>query len=346
MKKTRLILGLAVSIILGSCSADKNSENLVSHNSKAKKVKTIQVKKEKGNSELSYSGIIIPKVTTPLSFQLPGTLQQVYVEEGDHVKKGQIIASQDRTSYESSFYAANAMQKQAQDAFDRLKTVYEKGSLPEIKWEEVKSKLEQANSAAEIAKQNLRHCEIKAPVDGVIGSRNAEVGSTILPGRTIFKLVNIKNVYVRVAVPENEINQIKKGQKVNLIVPAIGQKVYDGQVDKIGVMANPISKTYEIKIRVNNKNFELKPGMVCSVDVFIKNEDSYVLVPYQAVIKNGDDLHYVFCVNMKTNMVKKRPIEVAGLMNNKIQIVSGVEFGDVLVIQGQHKLSHNDHVEI
>jgi RND family efflux transporter MFP subunit len=344
MKKTKLLLGLAVSVILCSCSADKSSEHLVSQNSKAKKVKTVEVMKENGSDVLSYSGIIVPMATTPLSFQLPGTLHHIYVDEGDHVRKGQLIATQNKTSYESSFVAANAMKKQAQDSYNRLKLVYDKGSLPEIKWEEVKSKLEQANSAAEIAQQNLLNCEILAPSDGIIASRNAEVGSTIIPGHSIFKLIKIEDVYVRVSVPENEINKIRKGQVVNLIVSAIGQNVFTGKVEKIGVMANPISKTYEIKIRVSNKMLEIKPGMVCNVDVMIQNDISQILIPYQTVIKNGVEKNYVFKVNVKTNKVEKRSVEVAGLVNNKIQIISGLKVGDVLVVEGQHKLTDKDQV--
>ncbi len=344
MKKTRLILGLVVSMMLISCHADKTSEKFVSHNDKAKKVTTMVVEEESLSNELSYSGIITPITTTPLSFQLPGSLYKIYVDEGDQVKKDQLIAVQDKASYKSAFEAANAMKKQAEDAYHRLKSVYDKGSLPEIKWEKIKSQLEQAKSAAEIARKNLINCEIKAPADGVIGSRNAEVGSTVIPGNPVFRLIEIRDVFVRVSVPENEVNKIKIGQKANISVPAIGSHLYSGVVEKVGVMANPISKTYDIKIRVNNKKTKLKPGMVCNADVIVESNEGEILIPFQAVIKNGDDLNYVFLVNKKKNVVEKKMVKVGGLMNNKIQIISGVEFGDVLVVEGQHKLLDNNKV--
>lgn len=346
MKRTNLFLGLALTIMMMSCGEKKPSENKISQNRKEIRVKTIVVQNPMANYDLNYSGIIVPTLTIPLSFQLPGSVNEIFIDEGDFVKKGEILAEQDKTSYESVLLAAQAMQYQAQDAYGRLKTVYEKGSLPEIQWEDIKSKLEQANSATQIAKKNLDNCSIIAPSDGVIGTRNAEVGSTVIPGNTIFKLVIVEDVFVRVSVPENEINKIKKGQFATIQIPAIGNENYIGKVEKIGVMANLISKTYEIKIRVANKNLELKPGMVCNVIVSIQSVDNYITVPYRSVIKNGDGFNYIYIVNKQINTVKKQIIKVGKLTNNMIQVISGVSVGDILVVEGQHKLLNNDRVII
>jgi len=341
MKKINLILGLTVVILISGCGEEKSTGNKISDSKKSIKVKTIIVEEPTQNIILGYSGIIVPTLAIPLSFQLPGSLNKIYVDEGDHVRKGQTLAELDKTSFQNIFLAAQAMQNQAKDAYDRLKTVHDKGSLPEIQWEEIKSKLEQANSSAQIAKQNLDNCSIIASTQGIIGSRNAEVGSTIIPGNPIFKLVIIDEVFVRVSVPENEINRIKKGQIVRIQIPAIGNDSYSGQVEKIGVMANPISKTYEIKIRVKNTNLKIKSGMVSNVEIIIQDPNSKITIPYQAVIKNGDDHNYVFKVNSKTNTVEKKIVEVGELSNNMIQIISGVSVGDILVVEGQHKLADN-----
>jgi len=344
MKRTNLFLGLALAIMMMSCGEKKPSENKILQNRKEIRVKTIVVQNPMANYDLNYSGIIVPTLTIPLSFQLPGSVNKIFIDEGDFVKKGEILAEQDKTSYKSALLAAQAMQYQAQDAYDRFKTVYEKGSLPEIQWEDIKSKLEQANSATQIAKKNLDNCSIIAPSDGVIGTRNTEVGSTIIPGNTIFKLVIVEDVFVRVSVPENEINKIKKGQFATIQIPAIGNENYIGKVEKIGVMANLISKTYEIKIRVANKNLKLKPGMVCNVNVSIQSVDNHITVPYRSVIKNGDGFNYIYIVNKQTNTVKKQIVKVGKLTNNMIQVISGVLVGDILVVEGQHKLSDNDRV--
>ncbi len=346
MKKVNLILGLTLIIMLVSCGENKTTESKISENKKEIKVKTIIIEEPTQSTDFSYSGIIVPTLTIPLSFQLPGSLNKIYVDEGDHVRKGQVLAEQDKTSFKNIFLAAQAMQNQAKDAYDRLKKVHDKGSLPEIQWEEIKSKLEQANSSAQIAKQNLDNCSIIAPTNGIIGSRNAEVGSTIIPGNPIFKLVIIDEVFVRVSVPENEINKIEKGQLVRLQIAAIGNEIYSGQVEKIGVMANPISKTYEIKIRVKNTDLKIKSGMVSNVAISIQSTNSTITIPYQSVIKNGDENHYVYKVDTETNTVKKQIVKVGVLTDNMIQIISGVSIGDVLVVEGQHKLSDNDHVVI
>jgi multidrug efflux pump subunit AcrA (membrane-fusion protein) len=86
--------------------------------------------------------------------------------------------------------------------------------------------------------------------------------------------------------------------------------------------------------------------MVSNVAISIQSTNSTITIPYQSVIKNGDENHYVYKVDTETNTVKKQIVKVGVLTDNMIQIISGVSIGDVLVVEGQHKLSDNDHVVI
>lgn len=141
---------------------------------------------------MTYSGNIIPKITTPLSFLIPGTVTKINVDEGDWVKKGQVLAVLNNTSFKNAYQGTLATQKQAQDAYDRLKTVHDKGSLPEIRWQDVKTKLEQAKSANQIALENVANGTLRAPSDGFIGMRNLDIGRLLYLGircLTLFQLM-------------------------------------------------------------------------------------------------------------------------------------------------------------
>lgn len=100
---------------------------------------------------------------------------------GDRVAKGQLIATVDPFSMQSSYDAAKASLAQAEDAYRRMKELYDKGSLPEIKWVEVQSKLQQAKSMEEVARKNLDDCKLYAPFSGIISEKMAEVGQNIMP---------------------------------------------------------------------------------------------------------------------------------------------------------------------
>jgi RND family efflux transporter MFP subunit len=345
MKRMKFILGTLVLLLTISCETQKNPETTAKGSDKGIRVEIITVKQAGVTQNLNYSGLITPTVEAQLCFQMPGTVNQIMVDEGDFVKKGQVLAVLDKSTIESSYKAAKATQLQAQDAYDRLAKVYEKGSLPEIKWEEIKTKLAQANSAEQIAKNNLNNCTLKASSDGVIGARNLEIGNSVMPGIPVIDLVTIKDVFVRISVPENEINKFKKNQTATVVIQAIGQKVYEAQVERIGVVANQISKTYQVKLRMSNPEFKIKPGMVCDVNLSIEKDKKVIEVPSQAVVKGERNKNYIFLIDGKSSKVKRKEVEIGEFANNNLQILSGINEGDILVVNGQHKLTENMEVD-
>jgi len=322
-----------------SCSrGEKNGEPKQKRG--AIKVETQIVRKVEPDEALDYTGAIIPIVSVPLSFKLVGTVSAINVDVGDAVRANQFLAAVDKISYESSYKSAVAAQHQAQDAYNRLKKVYDKGSLPEIKWEEAQAKLKEANAAEKIAKRNLENCELSAPSSGVIGKRELEVGANTTPGIPVFELVEIQDVYVKIAVPENEISKVKKGQKARVVIKATGNEQYEAIVEKIGVVANMVSKTYEVKLRMKNPGLTARPGMVCDVDLKVGKQDEVIAIPYQAVITEGDK-SIVYVVNKQQKIAQKRDVSTGNFINNKIEIVTGLAVGDEVVIHGQHKLKYN-----
>ena len=307
-------------------------------------VKVEQIGQQTEEVDLYYSGLSEPVISVPLSFQLPGTVASVNVHEGDVVKKGQLLAELQKGSYKSSYNAAMAMQKQAKDAYGRLKTVYENGSLPEIKWEDAKSTLEQANSSAEIASRNLENCKMTSPIAGVIGSRNIEVGTNVIMGTTVLSVISVDEMYARISVPEDEINKIKKGLKSTVLFPALGQNIYEGVVEKVGVVANSLSKTFEVQVRVKNDGLQIKSGMICNVTVSLPSNEKGLLIPIHSVMQDESGNNYVYVVDKPGMTAQQTYVETDGIINNRLNVVSGLKAGDLLVTEGQQKLENKNPV--
>lgn len=330
-----------VALTLAYSCQTKESQNKSESKYVVEPVKVTVQKVTTGSSrnKLTYNGNVIPETTIPLSFIIPGTVISVKAEEGDWVKKGQSLAELNNTSYKNAYQGTLATQKQAQDAYDRLKTVHDKGSLTEIRWEEVKTKLEQAKSANQIALQSFSNTTLKAPSDGYIGMRDIEIGETAIPGEAIFNIVLINEVYVKVSVPENEINKIKKDQNASIVIPALGSEIYTGKVEKIGVVANPISKTYEVKIKIANHQLKIKPGMACDIEINISATNNVIAVPYQSVLQGDNGQNYVYVINSQTKTASKKAVKLGSFINNEIEIISGIAIGDLIVTEGKQKLS-------
>ena len=291
---------------------------------------------------LNFSGTVEAGQTIPLSFEMTGTVQSVLVEAGDAVSKGQLLATIDKTDARNMYEMTLAKQKQAQDAYDRLKTVYEKGSLPEVKWIEMQTNLEQANSSLKIAENNLKKCELKSPVSGIVGRRNVEPGMSALSitGAPI-EIVDLKMVNIKISIPEKEIGKLKKGAEATFTVGALGGKEFNGEVTNISPVADRLSRTYEAKIQVNNRGGELKPGMVCDVRIDIADNQKRLLVPYLCVTRDNENQQYVYLIDKKANTAQKRIVTTGNYYDKFLEITSGLNEGDLVVKNGKDKLTNN-----
>jgi len=269
------------------------------------------------------------------------------VDAGDAVKKGQLLATIDKGSMLNMYDIAQAKYQQAKDAYDRLKTVHEQGSLPEIKWVEMETNLEQAKSSLDLSRNNLDKCYMRAPEDGIIGRRNIEPGmSSISLTASPLELVKINLVFVKISVPENEIGQIHKGIQANFTVSALNNKSFKGEVTNISPVADVFSRTYDAKITVNNSNLDLKPGMVCDVTLNLKSEKELVLIPYQSVTKDKEGNAYVYVVDTAQKRVKKQIIQPGYYHGNDLEVFSGLKQGQIVVKEGKEKLSDNSLISL
>ncbi len=328
-----------------SCQENNVKQNDNSNNSE--KVVLVGVEKlqlSNENINLKYSGSIKAEKIIPLTFQTSGTVEAIYVEEGDFVNKGDLLAISDKQSIQNAYNAAVAQYEQALDARTRLSSVYNAGSLPEVKWVEIESKVKQAKANMNIYKKNLENCEMRAPFDGYIGKRDLEVGMSAIQMQAPIELVMIENVFANISVPENEISLFEKGQEATLEVPALNHLTLVGQVSHVGVVANQISRTYNVKIIVVNDNVRLKPGMVCEVTIS-KSLHNQLLVPISAITRLSGKEAYVYMVNEKTKTAVKRNVKIGRIVNNSIAILSGVSPGELIITRGTHKLVNNSKIK-
>lgn len=336
MKKL-VITTMWIAILVG-CSSKQDPESISGE--KPLSVATVEVKNEKVVTGLRYSGTIEAYQTIPLLFKTTGTVEKVLVDAGDYVTKGQLLATLDPSDLKNMYRITLAKYQQAKDAYDRLKSVYEKGSLPEIKWIEMETNLKQAESSLQISKNNLDKCNLYSPVNGIVGRRNIEPGmSSVSIGSAPLEIVDIRQVYVKISVPENEMTKIKKGMTAEFSVSALNDKAFKGIVFNISPVADRISRTYEAKIKVPNAGQELKPGMVCDVEVEKAIEKEIVLIPYQSISKDNGNEPYVFVVDPIQKRVKKQFIKTGQYYGSGIEVLSGLTQGQLIVDEGKEKLS-------
>jgi RND family efflux transporter MFP subunit len=336
----KMIIPAMALFMLVACNPKENRNSLPG--TKPITVTTVVVKQERVVTALRYSGTIEAFQSIPLNFQTTGTVQSVLADAGDLVHKGQLLATLDQADARNFYEITLSQFQQAKDAYNRLKTVHGQGSLPEIKWVEMEAKLEQAQSSLNLAKSNLDKCNMYAPVNGMVGRRNIEPGMASLSiGSAPLELVDIRQVYVKISVPENEVAKIVKGMRARFIVSALNDKEFNGEVANISPVADRISRTYEAKILVQNPDLALKPGMVSDVKMETAMEKELVMVPYQSVSKDSENRAFVFLVDTKEKRARKQVIKPGQYKGTGMEVISGLEPGQIIVNGGKEKLSDN-----
>ncbi|MDD4821319.1 MAG: efflux RND transporter periplasmic adaptor subunit [Bacteroidales bacterium] len=295
-------------------------------------------------NECNYVGTVEEISGSSLSFQMAGNVQKVFVSEGESVSKGQLLAVLDKATVKNMYEAALSTLKRAQDGYERLSALYEKGSLPEIKFVEIQTSLQQAQSAERIAHKNLDDCNLYAPFNGVIADRSVEPGMNVVPGVSVFKLVTIDKVKVKASIPENEISQMKEGQTARVNVAALNHKVFEGIIKEKGVMANPLSHTYEIKVELNNPDKELMPGMVCEVLISSDTTAKGIIIPNNAIqILNAGE-HFVWL--FKDGVARQKLVTTGAITNQGVVVTSGLAQGDKVIVEGNQKVSEGMKIEV
>ena len=333
------ILGLLAILMVCSCGEKKES------GAKAPtRVKTQLVSPAASDNAQTYVGIVEEREATAVSFTGMGVVKRMLVNEGQAVAKGQLIAEMDETQARNLLNGAEATMNQANDALERFKMLHDNGSLPEVQWVEIQSKVAQARSQYEVTKKNLADCRLVAPVSGIIGKKLVGAGETAMPSQAVVTILDINSVKVKVAVPEAEICGIHASTPSTINVEAAQAVVRGGKIEK-SVQADALTHTYEVRINVQNGDRKLLPGMVASVKFIADGSQSITgkVLPVTAVQKAADGSMFVWTV-AKDSTAHRSKVNMGATMGNHVVVTDGIDMGQRVVTEGYQKLSEGTHV--
>lgn len=333
------ILGLVFVWMLTGCGhllIEKPEERIVT-------VNTMEVKNSNYESCREYAGTLEEKSSTNLCFEGSGRVTAVLVRDGQYVKQGQLLATIDNTTARNAYNAAKASLDRAQDGYNRARQVYEKGSLPEVKWVEVQTQLDQAKSMEEISRRRLEECNLTAPVSGTICDKDIEVGRSVGPMVPVMRIMNMQGLYVKVSIPEVDINKIKVGDHAQVIVGAIADTTFECVVEERNVDADPLSHTYMVRMRIVGNCKGLLPGMVCRVKVAGDNAHGGYELPNRAVQLDNTGERFVWVV--EDSLAQRRKVTIHDLTTTGVLVDSGLVAGDIVIVDGAHKVSTGTKVQ-
>ena len=332
---------LELMTVLLVCSCGQKKESGVKAPTR---VKTEVVSSASDMAGQTFVGIVEESEGTAVSFTGMGVVKRMLVNEGQAVSRGQLIAEMDDTQARNLLNGAEAQMNQANDALERYKLLHDNGSLPEVQWVEIQSKVAQAKSQYEVAKKNLADCRLTAPVSGIIGKKLVGAGETAMPSQAVVTILDISSVKVKVAIPEAEVSGITASTPSTINVEAAQKQVNGGKIEK-GIQADALTHTYEVRINVLNSDRKLLPGMVASVQfaAVAQQQTEQAMLPVTAVQRRADGSLFVWTV-AKDSTAHRTTVSTGETQGNRIAISNGIESGQRVVTEGYQKLSEGTKV--
>ena len=331
MKYNTLLIFTLSALLLTGCG-NKKAQNQVFDPTLPVEIRIISQSND--NNLRNYVGTIKSEMKLPAAFPLGGTLTGIYVKNGQHVKKGTLIARVDETAAKSLHDAAMATLNQAEDGYNRLKQLHDEGGIPDVRWVQMETDLEKARQAEISTRKHLNECTLRAPQDGFISMEERTIGESLLPSTPFFHIIDMNKMVVEFSVPEKEIGVIQIGDKAEATFPGLDDMTKTIEIIDKSFVSNPLGHTYTIKARVPVEDKDILPGMVVKIKLSL-SEASGIVVPSSCVLTmpEGADVWTV-----KNNKAYRRNIKVGGFVKNGVVVESGLQSGDTIITAGYQKL--------
>lgn len=369
MKKfTVLALVLFSSLLLSACGSKQTAP--VSNRNTAIAVETVTVTKTDFSKSYNTSGQIKAAAEATIASKVSGRVSEVYAKLGDQVVKGQVlfrleskeahdqlIQSQANLGISQASYdtAVQAL-KDAQSSYDRTSTLYESGAVSKTSLEDMTTKLVNAqlsvqkarqeldklDAAISIAQDNVSNYSVIAPISGLIGSFEVEIGEMVNSQTNAAVIVSIDTVKVKATVPESVVNTISVGSKVPVKVEALDKSV-EGTVTAIAPKMESTTMGYPVEVSITNPTGEIKPGMTAVINLATGVLSNVITVPMDAVIEK-DGQHIVYL--MENDKAKEVYVQTGFANESQVEITSGLEEGQSLVVQGNRLISDGQPVRL
>ncbi|MDP5096204.1 MAG: efflux RND transporter periplasmic adaptor subunit [Flavobacterium sp.] len=292
-----------------------------------------------GNIDTKQNLIIYP--------EFAGVLNQVYVKAGQNVTKGQILAHIDDGGLSNQLAQMETQATLAKTTFERQKNLWDQKIGSEIQFLQAKTNYEAQMKAVAQMKAQVAKTIVKAPFSGVIDEVIIDKGQVVAPGQPLMRIVNLSDMYVTSNIPESFIGKIKVGAFVDVYVKSIG-KTYKGKVRQVGNYINPNNRNFSIEVAVPNTDKLLRPNQVAVLKIEDYKKPNAILVPESIVTENaaGEKIIYTIDSSSKEPKAVKKTIQVGLISGANIEVKSGLNKGEIIIIDGARSVQNGDIVEI
>jgi membrane fusion protein (multidrug efflux system) len=348
--KKRLIIWIAIAAVLAILLISKlnlksdspGSNSKVNPKSRQTLVDVWIVKPKPLQNKIFSNGTLISNEEVELRSEISGKVTRIMFSEGKRVRKGEVLVKINDSELQATLKKNKSRELLARDREYRFKQLLEKNLTSQQEYDLQLSELNSVLADVELTEAQIAKTEIIAPFDGVVGLRSVSVGSYISPMTPIASIQSINPMKVDFSVPQKYFGLVKEGKTIFVKLSATG-KVYNGRIYAVEPKIDQNTRTVQARALVPNDRGELTPGAYVEIDIVLENLDQSILIPSETLIPDFEGEKVFIYKNGKA--VPK--IVVTGIRTEKeIQITSGLNAGDSLIVSGIIQLKPNGPVRI
>ena len=307
-------------------------------------VKVQKVEKIKFTEELNLVGSINANESVKITAVVSEKIKSIKFEEGSFIKKNDILLELENNEEKAILKQVDAELEESTTNYIRAKKLLSEGNASQSMIDKKLMEKKKLEGKFQEIQAKLNDLIIKAPFNGIIGTKNYSNGSFINPGDVITSLYDISKVKVEIYIPEIYVSKIYKKQFFLATLPSINNASFKGEVYAINPSIDKETRTFKvIGIIQDNNNYSLKPGMMANIELQLRSREIFI-VPEGAIIPE-DEKSFLYVLK-ENNVLKKREV-VTGIRNDgSIEIVKGINQSDLIVFEGTNKIRNGSEVTV
>ncbi|HEY6974697.1 MAG TPA: efflux RND transporter periplasmic adaptor subunit, partial [Chitinophagaceae bacterium] len=297
---------------------------------------------------LEYSGTIASESEAKLSFKIGGIISRIYVKEGDHVSKGQLLATLDLTEINAQVAQAKQNVEKANRDFTRVKNLFEDTAATLEQYQNVQTQHHVANESLRIAQFNQQHAQIRATDDGAVIKKIMNEGELASSGAPVIIMNGTSNEdwVVQFGVSDKDWAILKKGNVATVEIDAYPGTTFKGIVNKIAGAADPVSGTYEIEVKVLPNGKKFAAGLFATIKLNSSAPQKLSVIPIEALTEADGKTGYVYLLNPDKISVTKKSVQIAFIDKDNVVVRSGLENVSNVITDGLSYLTENSKVKL
>ena len=328
-------------------------DNAISKLDKVKKIPlitTFMVNDTIFEHYLEIQGSVSTKNLLVIYPQFSGILINVYVKEGQKVKKGQLLAKIDDGGLSQQLAQLNIQSELSKTTYERQKRLWEQKIGSEIQFLQAKSNYKAQEKAIDQLQKQVDKTLVKAPFSGTIDDVITEQGSVVIPGQTqLMRIINLDDMYIEANVPEQYITNISKNKTVEIEFPVL-DKTITAKIRQVGNYINPANRTFKIEIAIPNKDKSIKPNLTAKLKINDYSNKNSLLIPQSIISENAVGEQYVYMVSDKKEnneaIATKVIIKTGKTQGDVIEVLDGLENGSEIIQEGARSVIDGQAVKI